>query len=280
MGSRGAPAARCAAGSTFRDRLWLWGHDVGMHNDGWGLPRPSRITAAEAALYLGIPNLIMVRYNGRPPLPLDQFAVPLRALRQVVWSAVGAHGQSDEEERSHVLDLATRHPNVTGVILDDFFADKPGLEEEPAVLPMDKLRELRARLSLGGHRLDLWTVLYAHQLDPSLGPFLRLLDVVSLWAWDSEKMRDIGDSLEQLEALAPSCGKVLGCYMWDYGRKRPMPLDLLKDLCAAGQGWLRQGRIEGMIFLASCICDLDLEAVEWTRSWIAKIGDEPLTTNL
>ena len=38
--------------STVRDKLWLWGHDAGAHNDGWGLPRPSRITPTEAAFYL------------------------------------------------------------------------------------------------------------------------------------------------------------------------------------------------------------------------------------
>jgi hypothetical protein len=55
-----------------------------------------------------------------------------------------------------------------------------------------------------------------------------------------------------------------------------MPLDVLRDLYGLGLDWLRQGRIEGMIFLASCICDLELEAVEWTREWIAKIGDESI----
>lgn len=84
--------------------------------------------------------------------------------------------------------------------------------------------------------------------------------MVSLWAWDAEKVRNISESLRQLEGLAPSCGKVLGCYMWDYGRKSPMPLDVLKDLCGLGLDWLRQGRIEGMIFLASCICDLEVDA--------------------
>src|SRR5262245_63067784 len=62
--------------STVRDKLWLWGHDAGAHNEGWGLPRPSRITPAEAAIYLGIPNLFMVRYLSRPPLPLDQYTLP------------------------------------------------------------------------------------------------------------------------------------------------------------------------------------------------------------
>src|SRR5438552_4799783 len=216
----------------------------------------------------------MVRYKGRPPLPLDQFGVPLQALRQVVWSAVGAHGQSDEEERSHILNLAGRHPNVTGVMLDDFFVDKPKSGEEAAVLSLDKLRKLRGQLAAGGRRLHLWAVLYEHQLNPMLAPFLELLDVVSLWAWDPEKVRNISEGLGQLEALAPSCGKVLGCYMWDYDRKSPMPLDVLKDLCARGLDWLRQGRIEGIIFLASCICDLELEAVHWTRECVASIGHE------
>jgi hypothetical protein len=46
--------------------------------------------------------------------------------------------------------------------------------------------------------------------------------------------------------------------------------------CEMGLQWLRDGRVEGLIFLASCICDLDLEAVEWTRRWITRVGDEPL----
>ena len=31
------------------------------------------------------------------------------------------------------------------------------------------------------------------------------------------------------------------------------------------------GAIEGMVFLGSPICDLDLEAVEWTRRWINQV---------
>jgi hypothetical protein len=64
--------------------------------------------------------------------------------------------------------------------------------------------------------------------------------------------------------------------MWDYGIKRPMPLDLMKFQCKCGLRWLKEGRIEGMIFLASCICDLDLETVEWTKQWIAQVGGQSL----
>ena len=34
--------------------------------------------------------------------------------------------------------------------------------------------------------------------------------------------------------------------------------------------------IDGVIFLASCICDLELQTVEWTRQWIAEVGEQLL----
>jgi hypothetical protein len=277
MPSQEANALGSTERSTVRDKLWLWGHDAGAHNDGWGLPRPSRMTPTEAAFYLGIPNLIMVRYQARPPLPFDQYALPFRALKRVVWSVVGARGQTDEGERAHVLDLAARHPNITGLMLDDFFgSEQPGQCDDRAALPAEKLRELRDQLTGAGRRLRLWAVLYEHQLERPLAPYLELLDVVSFWAWDSAKLKGLEANLERLEEVAPRCGRVLGCYLWDYGRKKPMPLDLMRHQCEVGLDWLRRGRIEGMIVLASCLCDLELEAVEWTRGWIAQVGDEQL----
>ena len=69
------------------------------------------------------------------------------------------------------------------------------------------------------------------------------------------------------------CARMLGCYMWDYGKKRPLLVEAMARQCEIGLGWLLEGRIDGIIFLASCICDLELESVEWTRRWIAEVGD-------
>jgi hypothetical protein len=275
MPSQETTALGSSEPSTVKDKLWLWGHDAGAHNEGWGLPRPSRMTPTEAAFYLGIPNLIMVRYLGRPPLPFDQYALPFRTLKRVVWSVVGASGETDERERAHVLDLAARHPNISGIMLDDFFGSEQSSQgNDLAVLPPEKLRELRSQLIVGGRRLRLWAVLYEHQLDRPLASYLELLDLVSLWTWDAEKLQGLKGNLERLETVAPRCGRVLGCYLWDYGRKQPMPLDLIRHQCESGLHWLQQGRIDGMIFLASCLCDLELEAVEWTRNWIAQVGEK------
>lgn len=262
-------------GKTARDCFWLWAHEAGSHNNGWGLSGCSRMTPTEAAFYLGIPNLIMVRYEGKPTPPFFQYALPFKALRQVVWSIVGAGGQTGEEERDAALALADCLPNLTGVMMDDFFKNAaPNTPDRVAVLSVEELRQVRRRLASTGGGLDLWVVLYDHQFSLPVGEHLKLCDKVSFWTWKATALENLERNFEQAERLAPSAGKVLGCYMWDYGQGQPMPVDLMEKQCELGLGWLRQGRIEGMIFLASCICDLELEAVEWTREWIAGKGEE------
>jgi len=66
--------------------------------------------------------------------------------------------------------------------------------------------------------------------------------------------------------------------MWGFGSGKPIPIDLMRRQCELGLQWLKVKRIEGLIFLATNICDLGLEAVEWSRHWIAQVGDQPLWT--
>ncbi len=259
---------------TVRDRLWLWGHEAGSHDSGYNLPGPSRITPVEAAFYLGVPNVVMVRYHDKPAPPFDQFAVPFNARKRVVWSTVGAGGVTGDAERDHVLDLAARFPNFSGVIMDDFFRGASG-DAAVAALTLAQLRRERKRLTVSGRSLELWVVLYAHQLDLPVADYLGLCDKVTFWTWKARDLRDLEDTFERADKLAPDRGKILGCYMWDYGEKRQMPAELMEMQCELGLRWLRERRIEGMLFLASCVCDLRLDAVEWTRRWIARVGDGP-----
>jgi hypothetical protein len=226
-------------------------------------------------MYLDLPNLLMVRYDDRPEPPFDQLAVSFRALKRVVWSTVGASGATYDEERSHVYDLASRNPNITGVIMDDFFKSASD-QAQVGALSIEELRAERRRLAVSNRPLGLWVVLYEHQLELSVQDHLALCDAVTFWTWKSSDLANLERRFEVLERLAPDLPKVLGCYMWDYGQKGPMPVDLMEMQCELGLRWLQEGRIEEVIFLASCVCDLELEAVEWTRHWIAGVGDTPL----
>jgi hypothetical protein len=262
-----------APAATVRDRLWLWGHFEGSHNGVYNLPGHSRITPVEAAYYLSIPNVAFVRFDGRPEAPFDQYALPFRALREVVWSVVGADGDTSKSERDLVLSLVRRNANASGVILDDFF--NGATSGQVGALSLDQLQGLRAQLRTGRRRTDLWVALYTHQPDsPAVRHALRAFDVVTLWTWRASDLDRMASHLRRSQAMAPHARTILGCYMWDYGDKRPMPAKLMRHQCEQGLAWLRQGKIDGMIFLASCICDLNIAAVEWTRGWIARVGGE------
>jgi hypothetical protein len=256
---------------TLRDRFWIWTHVAGSYKGVFGLP-DSRMTPVEGAVYLGVPNVLFIRFHEQPPMPFEPYAIAFRPFKRVVWSLVGASGQSSDEERKHVLDLAGRFPNIVGFVMDDFFrADGP-----TGSLSVEQLKELRSRLVIGGKKRDLYVVLYQHQLEFPVTKHLELCDKITFWTWKAEDLGKLESSFQRLGKLAPRQGKLLGCYLWDFGTRKAMPLDSMKRQCELGRRWLKDGRIEGMIFLGSNVCDLELETVEWTRKWIAEVGSEPL----
>jgi len=156
--------------------------------------------------------------------------------------------------------------------MDDFF-----IGAGKGALSIDELRGFRKQLILPDKKLDLMVTTYTHNLDtPSTADYLALCDVSSIWTWKAADLVNMDATFQKFESVAPDCRKLLGCYMWDYGTHQPMPVDMMKVQCEKGLKWLKDGRIEGMIFLASCICDLELDAVEWTRNWIAEVGRENL----
>ncbi len=288
-----ATAASVPVPTTVRDRLWLWGHPAGSHNGEYGLKGKSIINPVEAAYYMSIPNVLMVRY-GKPDLTiLSQYAIPFSALREVVWSIPPGGGPESNAERAAVLKLVGNTPNMTGIIMDDFFTvdfetlqgKKPG---PVANLSVEDLAEIQKQLKASGgdrrraghtdeRKLELWAVLYANQLFDGVIPHLKQCDRVAFWTWKAEDLAQLEANFEKTEKLAPAAKKVLGCYMWDYGTSKPMPVEAMEHQCEAGLRWLKQGRIEGMIFLASCITDLGIETVEWTRQWIQQVGNTKLS---
>lgn len=266
--------------STVRDRLWLWGHAAGSHTDlsegrpDWGIGRASRITPVEACYYMGIPNCIMVVYGNRPEPPFHQEALAMSSLDKVVWSIVGDagstrtdHGVSDLVE---VLEIASRFPNICGGMMDDFFHGDGGRHAPEAVA------EFHRKLQGFRRPLDLWVVLYKDQLDQDFGEHLRHCDIVTFWTSNGSELVDLDRTFQHFVQRTPGKRRVLGCYMWNYGEKKPLTVAQMEHQCSLGLRWLREGLVEGVIFLASCICDLELEAVEWTRSWVANLGGERL----
>lgn len=260
-----------------RDRLWLFSVEPGTDDTHFGVPI-GRITPVEAAYYLGIERIALIVCAEGPWPPYDLHLRAMRPLKEVAWSIVdsgGKTGWARGRELETLAELAGQFPNITGAYMDDFFRD-PAKSGDVAVHSVDTLRRIRKNLVLSDRTLDLWAVLYAHQLGFPIRGHLAALDIVSFWTWWARDLERLEENLTRLEDLTLRTRRSLGLYLWDYGDKRPMPLDLMKHQCEVGLRWLTAGRIESLMFLASYLCDLDLKAVEWVRGWIQDVGSTPL----
>jgi hypothetical protein len=269
---------------TVRDRLWLFGMPVEpiLHPALW-VPKGRLMTTLEAAMYLGIPNALWGVQRNFPEPPWDTHVRPLTPLKRVVLSALG-EAASDRNDLDEVLRMAEQFPNVTGAILDDFFGYVDG-QRQQARFSLDELKRIADRLHSGPRRLDLYVVIYSNQLDLPLDDYLACCDVVTYWHWWAPDLANLEPDFAQLEQRAGHMRKMLGCYFTDMGGGEPaegtegegkIPLELMRQQCETGLKWLREGRIEGIILLGNYHCGFGIETVEWTKQWIAEVGDQAL----
>lgn len=290
--------------SMVRDRFWIFavpgGSDRNYYERG-NYRGGSRMTPAEGAFYLGVPNLLLIRNHDRPELPggqqwrakttFEQYAISFEPLDRVVWSVVGSGGKGGMGELYPVIELAKKYPNISGIYLDDFIVDckrQPDgrLVGRPALQPAE-LEAARKAMGSLKRPMEIWVTLYSHELlpnhpgyrgcDPPLANFLHLFDVLTLWTWNSEELPKLDESLAALEAVAPkSCRIALGMYVWDFHNNRPVPVELMKHQCESGLKWLHEKRIHEMIFLGNTGLDLGLPSVDFARKWIAEVGGQAL----
>ena len=261
---------------TVSDHLWLWAHAAGSHNGSYKLPADSKIEPIDAAQYMKLRNVIMVVLGNRPAPPFEALAKSFAPIDKLAWSIVG-DASSNRVDVDEVVRLAGVAPNLTAGIMDDFFLAKPDEDGRIARHTPEALAGFRDALRKAARPLDFWTTVYTHDLPlPGLAAHLEPCDAITYWTWRAADLPNLEANFAALEKVAPKKRKLLGCYMWDYGDSRPMPLAAMQHQCHLGLQWLRERRIDGMIFLASVICDLKLETVEWAREWIADVGPKEI----
>jgi hypothetical protein len=267
---------------TVRDRMWVFCNPI---NADYGIVRKrSVMSPLENAVYLGVPNIIMANqypeagqedwYKPWTP-PFEQYAFPLKMLKRVTWSIVGASGVTKDSERQQVLAMARRTPNIVGVYMDDFFREAGSAKM--ASLTLDQMGEIRRQLKGPEKKLDLFVTLYTNQLDSPIGDYLKLIDVITLWTWETADLANLETNLAKLERLAPKSRILVGCYTTQYTKHQTpawtaLPVPIMQDQCEKCLRWLHQGRIEGIIIYGNFL-DFGWEAMEWTRNWIQQVGE-------
>ena len=277
----------CRAGampydSRLRDRLWMWGHDAGSLQKGYGIgSRAGDMMPGEAIEYMGIPNVCMVRFTGTPLPPFDDYVKQFARAKRLTWSFVdGDRNYTSDEKKRQALDLAAKLPNLTGLDMDDFFVGDvvPTTDggEAQAHLSVEQVRKVHEELLAHDRRIDLSVVIYSNQLHPAVQRHLDLVDTVYFWTWRARDLENLEANFAAYRKIEPVKPTLLGIYMWDFAEKKPISLERMEHQCRLALHWLNKGEVEGMIFHCTPLCGMKLESVEWSKDWIARHANDVL----
>ena len=261
---------------TLRDNLWIWGHDAGCHHRGaglqWKIPGTNNMGPWEGAEYLGIPNCCRVIFEGNPQPPFDAESEKLRSFNKVGWSVMGdtssSRNNGGADDLDEVLKQAERFPFVTGGVLDDFF--RP--DNKDARMTLERLKEVHHALNNAPRPLELWLVYYAALFGIDYDAYLKEVDVVTFWSWDSKQLAQAEQNLEKIIAMTPGKKHYAGCYLYNYGDCCPITDEEMKfQLDLYLRLWLEK-KIDGIIVCSNNIVDTGLNSVEIFRAWQQENG--------
>lgn len=193
------------------DHLWNWGHLEGSHNETWGFN--CNMSPEEFAAEYGIPNAFIVSFGGNIRPPYEGLAKRMSSLKEIKWSVIGDSSTPlpdlELANIDDVIQVSKVADNVTGGVVDDFFSPTRIERFTPAVL--SKMQSV-----MHAQGLDFWCVLYAHELDDRLIPYLDCFDGITFWIWDCCDIIHMEEYLEKLKKLADGKSIMLGVYLLNY----------------------------------------------------------------
>lgn len=263
--------------ATIRDRMWLFASrahddDIWLGKSGNNrFTRWSRITPAEGALMLDVPNVIMINSDGIPvPFSADAYgyAESFCRMKNVVWSIAGSGGFRVGNEEKFICELAEKYDNITGAFADDFLgAGMPGDADGKKEI----ILQCREELNKACRQMDMWLTLYTRDIDSCDASLYGLFDCLTMWTWEYQNLKDLPTNFEKLERKFPDHRKYIGIYILDYPSGEPVPDEYMQLQCEYALKMVMEKRAEGMIFLTNCVMGVGLPSEMWLRKWIDRV---------
>jgi len=267
-----------------REKLWLWGHGRQIDNiedklnpNLRGRPGISKVSCAEGARKMGIPNICRIVLEPAEKPPYDAELAESKDMEKIVWSILGCGKLDARNDLDEVIENSKKFPNIVGGVMDDFFPNTN--PEKTKKYTPEVLRNMRERLHNEAKRhLDLWVVVYKWDFDYEnfdIKPYLDECDVATLWTYHPADLEKLDETYEKMRKIwGYDRPLYAGCYMWSFSEKKPIDSEIMKKQLDTYYKWIKEKKIEGIIFCHNYLVDLDIEAVHYTKKWIAEHGDE------
>ncbi len=252
------------------DKLWNWGHLEGSHNKYCKVE--CNMSPEQFAEEYGIRNSFIVSYGGNIQPPFCDLAKRMSSLNQIKWSVIGDSTsplpEAELGNTEDVIETAKCVNNITGGVVDDFFAPERVERFTPEVLS-------KMKSELNKNDLDFWCVLYNHELDDKFIPYFECFDGISFWIWECKDIVNMDEYLEKVFKLANGKKVMLGVYLWDfcYANNCPMDETLYRKQLSRYFDLLEKGKIEGIIVCSNTLGDADLDTCRILKEYIAEYGE-------
>ena len=274
-----------------RDALWVFGvpaHENDTHIGGWLRHRKaddpnnfpstgSSMTPAEAAFFLGIPNVIMVCCDGMPS-PFSQYAdkylYSFMPLQRVLWSSTGSGGYRDGREEEYVVAKHEEYSNLCGCYMDDplgQFEKYP--REQRTKMAGEFVAGIRRKLSQCSRPMEIVVTWYPHVAEKDDGEIYKEVDGIAIYTWNALDLQKLDAVMTSAKEMFPNKKIYLGAYLYDYDRSFPLTIEEMEFQCERGKKWLLDGTIAGMIFVTNAVMAPGMQNDIWLRDWIKENGD-------
>ena len=274
-----------------RDALWMFGvpaHENDTHVGGWLRHRKendpnhfpstgSSMTPAEAAFFLGIPNVIMVCCDGMPS-PFTEYAekylYSFLPMDRVLWSSTGSAGYRDGREEEYVVAKHEEYPNLCGCYMDDplgQFEKYP--EEQRTQMAKEFVTGIRRKLDACSRPMDIIVTWYPYVAREDDGEVYKDADGIAIYTWNALDLEKLDTVMVSAKEMFPDKKIYLGAYLYDYDRSFPLTAEQMEYQCERGKQWLLDGTIAGMIFVTNAVMAPGMKNDIWLRDWIKKNGD-------
>lgn len=262
-----------------RDKMWLWGHPEGYYNNAWGNNQPSRMTPMECCLYLGIRNTFMVPDGEHLHTETNrrQYNKSFTTLKEVGWECFDA--LSDPEFVKPIIEESRNFPNIGRVVFDDFL----GQYKNGKNINFENLTKVTKYLKENDVRpLDMWMVIYTFEFgvndgdDEIFKKGLEPFDGAIMWTWKEKDVPLIPEKFEIFKELVGNRKKMFGCYLWNFGEKKPATREAVLWQLDWYLEKLKSGEAEGIVFHTNTMADLDLDAYDAAIEWMQLHGDDEI----
>ena len=237
-------------------KFWVWGYLMDETPDMVSfVPNPTYCSLETAAQYLDLKNIVYM--NPMHDLNLKSYdSGKLERFNSDgnIICAITNDSQLCSDAALRISRQSLRHPNIKGALIDDFL-DHGGATDN---LSVETMKQTYYNLKSVNPELKLYVVRYMHQDPHELDPYLDYFDVINLWNWVSTEYgwRAVYDRF--LHQLRRDTGKpvIQGIFLHNYAEtykntEEPVPLDLLELQCEKIFPKVRDGSLDGCIFLQS-----------------------------